>query len=174
MSLTDVKDARYQKLLPYWKNLLGRDRVAVIVTGAERTNDLEERFKEKQPTVIECSAHVMFCEAGDPMNDAPVVSTIKSFVRLLPDQPKVRKRQAKPSKATTELSEDNSNKESMTIHAKIVKCAGIDVKNGKDKIHVEVIICAEGSTRKTLLKTLSEDDLKDEADFLIFQENVGE
>eukprot|EP00057_Strongylocentrotus_purpuratus_P026939 XP_011681413.1 PREDICTED: uncharacterized protein LOC105446369 [Strongylocentrotus purpuratus] len=172
MSLTDVRDARYEKLLLHWKNLLGSDHVAVIVTGAERSNDLEKRFKEKQPTVSQCSAHVLFCEAGDPMNDERVAETIESFMKLLPHRPKVRKVQAKLSKATTKLSADNSDRETVTIKAKKLKCAGIDVKNGKDKIHVELIICAEGSTRKTLLKTLSEDDLKDEADFLIFQQKA--
>ena len=67
----------------------------------------------------------------------------------------------------------------MTLIAKTVKCIGIDVKyrksqDAKGKIHVELIICAEGSTRETLLTTLSNDDLKDEGDFLIFQQKAGE
>lgn len=160
------------KLFPFIST--GSDHVAVIVTGAERTEDLEKRFKEKQPTVSKCSAHVLFCGAGDPMNDEHVAETMESFMRLLPNRPKVRKVQARPSKATTTLSEDNIDKETVKIKAKKVKCTGIDVKNSKDKIHVELIICAEGSTRKTLLKTLSEGDLKDEADFLIFQQKAGE
>ena len=100
----------------------GRDRVAVIITGVDRTNDLEEHFKEKQPTVIECSAHVLFCEARDPMNDDHVANTMESFMRLLPHRPKVRKVQAKLSNVTTKLSEDNSDKETVTIKAKKLKC----------------------------------------------------
>lgn len=85
-SITDVADAKYDKLLPQLKKKYGPDRVAVVVHSLISFNldtkmALMMVFKKSQPTTFNCSNCVIQCNNPSEMEDQDLSRLVDFLVK---------------------------------------------------------------------------------------------